>query len=177
MRTQSLIFPSLKDAEGDGFPAVALTFDRNPMLAQHELWFAYWQENADALPSNALPGLMARVYRMYPSLVREHHLFLLLEHAGRFDLVLRERKLDSAGVDYLILQDGQAYGVQAYVDTPRSRMFRRKKRSRHKRLGVPIELPLDMDQADAVGPFSVYGKKHLDHIWSVVLADQLQEAA
>ncbi|MBI2756215.1 MAG: hypothetical protein HYX52_05835 [Chloroflexi bacterium] len=179
MAEQTLTFPSLKDSEGDGFPPVSLVFDQQPQVSQHTLWLNYWIANVAVFDQHpqVLPGLMARVYRMYPSLVREHHLYLLLEEHGRFDLVLRERKLDANGVDYLVLQDGRAYGVQAYVDTPRSRMFRTRKRTRHKALGQTIELPLDMEGAEKVGPFAVYGHQHLDHIWSIVGGGAEQKAA
>lgn len=170
MAEQQLIFPSIKDAEGDGFPAFADVFDADPMLAQHQMWLAYWTKNValfDAKP-HLIPGLMARVYRIYPSLVREYHGYLLLDDCGDFDLVLRGRKLDAAGVDYLILNEGKAWGVQAYVDTPRSRMFRGRKKARHKTIGEQIELPLRMEEAEQIGPFSVYGQQHLDLIRSIV---------
>lgn len=170
MQEQELIFPNLKDAEYDGFPPVAEVFDADPQVPQHRLWLNYWMKHVKRFDEHptVLPGLMARVYRMYPSLVREYHCYLLLQDRGAFDLVLRGRELDQKGVDYLILQDGAAFGVAAYIDTPRSKMFRGRKKVRHKPLGVTVELPLLMDESETVGPFNVYGQKHLDYLWGHV---------
>lgn len=170
MREQTLIFPNLKEAEHDGFPPVAEVFDANPTISQHQLWLAYWVRHVELFDQHPtiLPALMCRVYRMYPSLVREHHLYLLLEERGGYDLVIRTRKLDAAGVDYLVLQGGHLYSLAAFVDTPRSRGFRAIKQRRHPVFGTQIELPLRLDQADQVGPFAVYGERHVAEIWNVI---------
>lgn len=174
MAQQELIFPNLYDAEHDGFPPVAAVFDENPCLPQQQLWLAYWTKHValfDQQPA-ILPALMCRVYRIYPSLVREHHLYLLLLATGGFDLVLRSRELDANGVDYLIFQDGRPYSVAAYLDTPRAQRFRSQKRGRHKMFGTQIDLPLDLRKAPQVGPFAVYDERHVATVRKAIAASQ-----
>src|SRR4051794_29875209 len=64
-----------------------------------------------------LPGepVRARAHRAYPAFIRQHHFELVLRE--QFPLVLRGHALDLAGLDFLIIDSGSAYGLALSVDT------------------------------------------------------------
>src|SRR5947209_5179694 len=97
---QRLTFPIDRTIEFDGVPPFAPVFEEDPYVSQEGLWWKYWGRYRETLPTYMAPGLMARCYRAYPSLVRDHHLYLLLDASGGFDLVVRDGKLDKHGVDF-----------------------------------------------------------------------------
>jgi hypothetical protein len=112
---------------------------------------------------------MARCYRTYPSYVRDQHLYLLLDNVGGFDLVVRDNKLDKHGVDFALFTDREVYTVAAYLDSPRSREFRARKKGKHIPLGnCMIELPLASEDSVRVGVFDLYGPVHIERIWNAI---------
>ncbi|BBW98993.1 hypothetical protein [Geobacillus subterraneus] len=110
-------------------------------------------------------GVLARIYRTYPSLMRDFHFFLLCSEYGEFDRVRYSLRQDvSLGVDLLVSYQGQDYAVSLYVDTKRGTSFKKKKYRRHKRLTIPeICLPIDpFDEKRRVGQFALYQANDLE---------------
>lgn len=186
MGRQTLIFPAVKDpsAEFSSPPAfLDVFYSYCGLLSQEELWWHYYSTHRDtllALRYNdrpvSIPALEARVYRAYPSLVRERHLYLLLNDRGGFDAVVRTNDLDKRGVDYLVVQGSQAFGVRAYILTDRSLRFRDHKNTKST-IGIPVDMPLDLANAPTIGPFSVYGEEHLNELRRTVRARTLAYAS
>lgn len=176
MQGQVLTFPRILTnmGEAESLPLVIPLFEeREGYLSQEELWWAYYTRHREALlrrGAQHIPAVMARVYRTYPSLVRERHALLLLRDRGDFDWVLQDPKLDAAGVDYLIVKEGRAFGVHAYLATERGKQFREAKRKRHKDIGVVIDMPLEPEGGKKVGPFMVYGEQELNRVQQEVFA-------
>lgn len=171
MESQPLTFPKILTplGESEKLPLVIEHFDAaEGYISQEGLWYDYYTNNRQRIlessGANAVPAVMARVYRAYPSLVREHHLLLLLRDAGPFDWVLTDSKLDAAGVDYLVVWEGRAFGVHAYLATERGKAFREAKRSRHKDIGIVVDMPLEPEGAKRIGKFDVYGESHLEEL-------------
>ena len=175
MASQPLTFPRILTALGESeqLPLVLTHFNAaEGYISQEGLWYDYYTTNRERIISsvgaNALPAVMARVYRAYPSLVREHHALLLLRSTEHFDWVLTDPKLDAAGVDYLVVYRGRAFGVHAYLATERGRAFREAKRKRHKDIGIVIDMPLSPEDAATIGKFQVYGPSHLENLINVI---------
>jgi len=171
MESQPLTFPKILTALGESekLPLVLTHFDAaEGYISQEGLWYDYYTTNRqriiDSVGANAVPAVMARVYRAYPSLVRERHALELLRSTEEFDWVLTDSRLDSAGVDYLIVYRGRAFGVHAFLATERGKAFRELKRKRHKDIGVVIDMPLVPTEANSVGKFQVYGPTHLENL-------------
>jgi hypothetical protein len=170
MQTQPLTFPRILNplGESERLPMVLTHFNAaEGYISQEGLWFDYYTTNRQRIlefGANALPAIMARVYRAYPSLVRERHALELLRSAEAFDWVLTDTKMDAAGVDFLVVYRTRAFGVHAYLATERGKAFREAKRTRHKDIGVVIDMPLDPATAHAVGKFQVYGPTHLENL-------------
>jgi hypothetical protein len=92
---------------------------------------------ADQLPQLPRTAVMARALRTYPAFVRQHHFELLLR--DQFDLVLRGHVLDMRGLDFLIIQNGRAYGLGLSVDTQAARDWAEVKLRRNPPVrGIPI---------------------------------------
>lgn len=114
--------------------------------------------------------LDARVLRTYPSLIRDHHLFLMLSEERCFDKVIYSCKSDIAGKDLIIQHNGKEYTVSLFVKTNRSTFFKRIKNAlRHAYLRNEIQVPLDLDSAKKCGDFFIYSAEDIVFIKSVVL--------
>ncbi len=144
-------------------PPIVRSF--RPYQTQEDLWRRYRRDNQAEYPAlfgpRFGPGMKARVYRAWPSLARDHHLSLLLRERGY--QVIRTEDLDERlGVDVLVVAGSQLIAVHAYVDTPRSREWRTRKLRRHaERIGVQVELPLDLATARRCGEVAVYSDADL----------------
>jgi hypothetical protein len=98
---------------------------------------AFAEHVTQYLPHLPRPGVLARLYRAYPSFVRQHHLWLLLQ--DHFDWVGRGEWVDLAGLDFVIFQDGFVFGLADSVQTSAASEWQQVKRRRHPPLaGVPI---------------------------------------
>jgi hypothetical protein len=116
------------------------------------------------------PHIEGKATRAYSSLVREHHLYLLLE--DKYKTVIRNRTVDYIwGIDVIVLKGPFAYAVHAYTDTKRSRMFHElKKNDRHKEYtcGILVELPLVLVTAPKLGDIFTYGPKDIAKLDKVI---------
>lgn len=109
-----------------------------------------------------------RVRRAYPSIVRDHHLYLLLKDS--FPFVLRTKELDiEYGIDFLIVEASLAFCVHAFVDTFEAKAWREQKEKRHPYTGgVHIDLPLDLDRAKVVGDFRLYDNGYIENLRKII---------
>jgi hypothetical protein len=141
----SLVFPQVRSPEVEyaSFPPMVSIYWRladalkgSPPTQQAfaETIVALVEQTQPALPTVAVH---ARACRAYPSLVRQHHAELWLREA--FDPVVREDRLDYNGIDFLIVDAGEAFGLGLSVDTARARAWQAIKRERHP---PPVGLPI-----------------------------------
>jgi hypothetical protein len=127
-----------------------LEHGRIPTPLEHiNLYFALypWTDNGRRA------GLEARILRAWPSLVRDLHLTALLREAGM--RVTYSVDFDRAGIDVAVwppLDGRPPLYVHAYVWSPRSEQFRRRKvrGPRH------FDLPLHRREARVVGNVWLY---------------------
>ena len=117
--------------------------------------------------AGAWPATEARLLRAYPSFVRELHLSLLLTERGM--VVVRDAGADQGhGLDLIVLAGHYAVGLATYVDTPRSRAYRERKRATNPPGALVIEVPLCLRTATRAGNFLLYGCADADHIDAAV---------
>ena len=131
--------------------------------SQEEYWHYYLQEysawfTAQNFSPEQLEGLQARIYRTYPSLVRDLHFGKLLTETNVFKYVWYNTSLDQhCGIDLVVNYKDQDYAVNLYTDTARARESRLKKANRHEPLTIPsIEFPLTMNDTKKVGDYFLY---------------------
>lgn len=126
---------------------------------QDEFVVAYFHVN----DMERTEGVEARARRAYASIVREHHLgFVLRDH---FEVEEHDEDVDEkGGVDYVIHYKGKKFKVHAFVDTPRSRMFRKKKKARHDENnddGIHVDCKISPDDSKDIGDFWVYDERQM----------------
>ena len=107
-------------------------------------------------------GLIARMLRAYPSLIRDFHFYLMLVEDKSFDRVQYSCKSDLEGVDIVIEHKGEKYGVSLFVNTNRGCKYKTIKNSyRHTYNFKEIQIPLKLSQAKKCGDICVCGKQEL----------------
>jgi hypothetical protein len=100
--------------------------------------------------------LRGRLFRTYPSLLRDIHFGMSLKGYG-FDEVVYNSTLDGKlGVDLLVIQNGIKYAVHLYVVTQNSLKHRKHKIKDDYGVDCSIELPLQLSSARAIGEIKVY---------------------
>lgn len=122
------------------------------------------------LNKDQLEGLKARIYRTYPSYIRDIHFSNLVSEQTNFDKVIYDLELDvKEGIDILIENNNKEYGVNLYIDTNRSKKARDKKEDRHDdNEYYEIELPLSFWDADEIGDFYLYPKSYLEELYEII---------
>jgi hypothetical protein len=90
-------------------------------------------------------GVRARAYKAWAALVRQHHFELVLR--AHFPLVLRAELLDLEGLDFVLIEQGCAYGLTLSVQTAPAHHWAAVKRRRHPLpAGLPVHsLYLDLE--------------------------------
>lgn len=112
----------------------------------------------------SIEGVKARVYRTYPSLLRDFHFYLLCCESNLFEKVYYSLESDlREGIDLRVTYQGQHFAVALFVQTPRSKSYKQKKYFRHQPLNIP-EICLEIDPFDKqnyVGDFALYQPSHV----------------
>lgn len=113
----------------------------------------------------SLEGLIARILRTYPSLVRDLHFYLMAEESGLFEAVHYSFKEDYKGkVDIRVKYKDKWSNVGLLLGSKRSLFYRFKKKFRHKEVDV-IYIELQKDKAKWVGDFMLYTREHINELW------------
>ena len=179
-----LNFPTLrlKQVEfGYKFPSFIKAFYQYVNIKQRvpnqkEFWEYYMApliSNSDILKDDQTRlGLKARVYRTYPSLVRDLHFAKFLKAVIKPNATIQYNlALDqNHGIDVLLLWQKSYFAINLYVHTARAFEAREHKEYRHKRFDNVeyIELPVQFDHAKVVGDFFLYGPNQIDDLRSIL---------
>lgn len=111
-----------------------------------------------------LDGIKARVFRTYPSLIRDFHFYLLCYESKAFDKVYYSLESDfKQGIDVRVTKNGVHYAVALFVQTKRSKEFKQKKYGRHQALTmqeVCIEIN-PFDRTNYIGDYALYQPSHV----------------
>ncbi|MFP4017682.1 MAG: hypothetical protein ACOC1K_06480 [Nanoarchaeota archaeon] len=122
------------------------------------------------LNDKEIKALIARLYRAFPSYIRDLHFGKLLKSKTNFADIIANSTLDvDKGIDVLIRYNQHQYGVCLYIDTKRSQNFRKSKIKYQKDGYVYIELPLNLDDCKQVGEFYLYSEKEIIQLLNTIL--------
>lgn len=112
-------------------------------------------------------ALKLRVFRSYPSFVRETHIYAKLRDSGLYDEVLVNARLDKENdIDVLLKKNNMYFGLALFVSSNTSLDWRGKKSKRHNRLTevTYIEIPITIKKKNNCGKFDLYTDKMLDMV-------------
>ena len=189
LKRQKLEFLSIKDMvlENSRIPTIAQSFYEalvydGRILTQKAFANYYFKKNCVSISDqlftfrpNKIGGyntpkksfhkisLQSRLYRAYPSLIRDFHFFLLCNTSKKFDDVKFSLKEDfSSGCDLTVIIDQKEIKARLFITTKRSLEFLNKKHRLHDFEGIFVDLPLDMSKAKSIGDFKVYDNTHVN---------------
>jgi hypothetical protein len=185
LQIYSLKFLSDKNPETEWkikFPTFApqfyeTTFRHNIVPTQEKFWNSWSRryKNNEILTSLSdvqRKGLKARVYRTYPSLVRDLHFALLLRDSHKFDDVIYNIKLDvKYGIDLIVIHKQKIFAVNLFTDTKRAANARKYKANRHPEVtdAIKIDLPVRFKGSKKVGDFFLYSQRELSALENEIL--------
>jgi len=136
--------------------------------AQENYYEFYFLENNDKIKSKKftseeIEGIKARIYRTYPSLVRDLHFGLFLKDKKYFNSVFYNVILDiEYGVDLAVTtNEGIKLGFNLFTKTKAAEYARSVKVYRPKKsVGFACyEIPLDLKNCKKCGDFFLYSEK------------------
>jgi hypothetical protein len=126
-------------------------------------------------------GVRARAYKAWAAFVRQHHFELALR--AHFPLVLRAHALDQAGLDFVLVDDGEAFGLALSVQTGAARDWAKVKQRRHPLpAGLPLlELYLDLDTCPTLPtgpkPLALHPLEQVDEVEDWIAALRAERRA
>jgi hypothetical protein len=180
----SLSFPQVRNEKvewGIAFPMFLTPFYKyvylnNKVLTQSQFYEYYLTENKTFFDANKfdveiLEGLKARIYRTYPSLVRDLHFSLFVNEKIEEAQIVYNRRLDvEEGIDLLIKLKDILYAINLFTDTARAHIGREKKVSRHTPFDNVqyVELPVKFNGSFKCGNFFLYGEAELNQIKKII---------
>ncbi len=140
--------------------------------SQQEFWNHYQRFyegkfRFEDLQDHQLKGLKARVFRTYPSLVRDIHFAKFLEAELAEVGVIYNQRLDvEAGIDLLLVTRKWNIAINLYTHTMRAKFGRLRKAGRHGRYAnvIYLELPVAFSGCRKVGDFFLYGEREKKQI-------------
>lgn len=120
----------------------------------------------------SMDGLISRILRTYPSLIRDFHFYLMSSESGLFEAVKYSFIDDYKNkIDLKIKYKEEWHNVGLMLGSKRSIFYRFKKRFRHKPVDV-IYIELDKKDAHWVGDFMLYTRNHINELWRQIKHNQ-----
>jgi len=146
---------------------------RNSIPDQKDYWQFYVSENKNRLTSLNLSkeekiGVRARVFRTYPSLIRDLHFGLYIKNNGFFRSVFYNEFLDiEYGIDLVVENaDGVKIGLNLFTETKAAKEARAVKKHRPKK-SVDFDchdIPIDFAGSKRCGDFFLYSEREIKTI-------------
>lgn len=149
-----------------------LLINSNSIPSQDQFWNSYISSNGfffnnTRLSDEQMFGLKARVFRTYPSLVRDTHFGLILKEDSFFDEVYYNEILDiEYGIDLVVMKNQRMLGLNLFTNTEAAINARNVKQFRPKK---PvnfkcIEIPIDFKGSKICGDFFLYSDREINEI-------------
>lgn len=112
----------------------------------------------------SLEGLIGRILRTYPSLVRDFHFYLMAHESELFSAV-RYSVIEDVGhgVDIKVQHNGKWYNIGLCLSSKRSLFYKFKKTFRHKPVDI-IYIELKSNEAHKVGDYMLYSQWHVGQL-------------
>jgi len=177
----SLVFPQVrnKDVEwGIQFPMFIPTFyscvlSLQRIPKQNEFWELYRTEHKMILENyndEILWALQARVFRTYPSIVRDIHFGLFLKNAQSVYEIWYNLKLDiEDGVDLMAISNDKYWALNLFINSTRAQFGRSVKANRHTKFDnvTYVDIPASYNKYK-VGMFFLYGIDEYNSVLSKI---------
>lgn len=139
----------------------------NQMFTQKAFWNYYKQQNPKyfsrpeiANNPNLFQKMEGRIFRVYPSLVRDLHFLMYLKERHGIENVLYNPELDAAiGIDVLLKDKGKVFGIKLLIESERSEKYKNLKDKFRQQSYENIEfivIPKQLDN-NKFGDFFLYG--------------------
>lgn len=104
----------------------------------------YFNTNQHKLKHYTKSSVSGRIYRTYPSLLRERHIILLLSEDTDIDAVYYSAEWDSNGVDCFVYYRNTWFDLDIFIDSKKAREYRKRKDKWKKHLTtVNIQVPVN----------------------------------
>lgn len=144
-------------------------YNKKKLPSQNEFFNYYLVDNKNWFSSNTittevLVGLKARIFRTYPSLIRDLHFSKLLTEKIKDYTIIYNKNLDvKEGIDLLLNVNKINIAVNLYTQTNRAFVGRNKKENRHILYEnvYYIELPVEFNGSVIIGDFFLYGDREI----------------
>ena len=157
-------------------PFYKYLYHSGTILTQEKFYDYYLSENQfffqeKKFSTEIMEGLKARIFRTYPSLIRDLHFNILTKENIPDAIVIYNRKLDiEEGIDQLLYINNEYYAINLFTETSRARLGREKKEFRHTQFcNVKyIELPVNFKGSYKCGQFFLYGQHELQQIIKII---------
>ena len=151
-------------------------YKENHIPTQQQYFSYYLSLNKDYFDTNQfteeiITGLKARVFRTYPSLVRDVFFNKFLQEKLPDYTVIYNMDLDMENdIDILITKDNHHWALSLFTKTKRGYDGREAKTSRHTLFDnvTYVDLPIDLRECDKVGDFMLYGENEFEQIKSKI---------
>jgi hypothetical protein len=103
-------------------------------------------------------GLIARILRTYPSLIRDLHFYLMAVESGLFQSVWYSVNDDfTKGIDIRVKYNNKWYNIALLQSTTRSLFFKNKKKNRHPGMNADlIYVELNQAHSKRCGDYNLY---------------------
>lgn len=139
---------------------------------QLEYFENYLSLNSDFFKNNnyneeILNAIKARLFRTYPSLVRDIHFAKYLSEHFTNSTIIYNQKLDiEEGIDLMVINNNKNYAINLFTETTRAYQGRQKKTFRHTDFSnvTYIEVPVDFKGSVECGNFFLYGEREKEQI-------------
>ena len=105
--------------------------------------------------------IKARLYRAYPSLIRDIHFYTLCSSDDRFDDVKYSTEVDKQGVDLIVLRNGCQFAVRLHNNSEAARNWAKTKEVAGSFKAV---IDISLNEPSRVGAFNLYTKQSLDYL-------------
>lgn len=115
-------------------------------------------------------GLIARILRTYPSVVRDLHFYLMAVESQLFEAVWYSFEDDFRnGIDIKVKHNHKWYNIALMQRTRRSIFFRNKKKYRHNGKNVDvINVELDHRKSNRCGDYNLYTLEHVKEVYRII---------
>ena len=147
-------------------------FKKNDVPTQEEFFDYYISFNhvffsQSNFGEDIIEGLRARVYRTYPSLIRDviFNKYVQENIVGYTTTYSLELDINE-GIDLMLSKTQKHFAINLYTDTKRAYTGRAKKKFRHTLFDnvTYIEFPVVFENSHKVGDFFLYGEKEYNNL-------------
>lgn len=118
------------------------------------------------------PGILARAFRTYPSLVRDVYFNKFIEEklGTRCQIIYNTRLDIEEGIDLMIITSRNNYGICFFTKTRRAYDGRKAKEHRHTLFDNVkfIEMPMEFQGSVKAGAFFLYGEKEYKELYNTL---------